>query len=259
MTKYFILGAPDPEMQAIEELVLAHGHQVVYATSGGRRCLPLNAYVADNLTGPVGPWDQGVVWVECALQFAVPRIEIIDHHQPGDFGYGMAAQFYWEASSLGQCCAMLGVEKTPKLALIAAADHCLTHAYAGQCSDIDPDELLRFRAKIRATFQKRSQENVLSDITNAIDRLQSSDKRVIAGIEVVDLGTDNLPELGEAAAFAGQPALIQTHAQDGRRKLRLLSAPAAVIKEWMATCGLHGVYGDPERGYAGGYFSPQML
>lgn len=73
------------------------------------------------------------------------------------------------------------------LVLIAAADHCLGSAYAGDCPGVDPEELLRWRAEGRAKFQKRHVDEVLSDMALAREAISRAPKLQLAGLLVVDL------------------------------------------------------------------------
>lgn len=250
MEHFFILGAPDPEMDTIEALLAERGAPFTFATCAGKRVNPGTAYKADPVEIPAGT---NPVWVECAS--TQQRHVVIDHHRPGDTGYGLPPENYWEASSIGQACALLGVNPTPELQLVAAADHCLAHAYAGQCPGVDPDELMRWRAETRAAFQRRPIEAVLADVERARRALNDAPKRIIAGVEVADFGDSTVPELPEAAARDGVPFVATVTTPDGRRKVGLMAAPPEVVRDWMASAKetLVDVYGDPERGFAGGY------
>ncbi len=121
----WILGAPDPEMEVIETLLVECGERFVYATAGGRRVHPGNAYRADLPELPVdlnaSPLDE-VVLIECAfitgLAYGEPgtwldharRVVHIDHHRPGDPGFGRPPAEFLPASSLGQVVALLAQE-----------------------------------------------------------------------------------------------------------------------------------------------------
>ena len=70
----------------------------------------------------------------------------------------MSPKQYWEASSLGQICNRLGVERTQRLNYIAAADHCLLPAYHEQCPEVDRAGFLAFRMKFFEQFQKNPLE-----------------------------------------------------------------------------------------------------
>lgn len=103
--RLWILGAPDPEMEAIERLLRSVGEEVRYATVAGRRVRPDQAYQADPIDfGSSVP--QEAVMVECFAPVNVPTV-VIDHHRPGDPGYGQPPSDFLRASSIGQVIAML--------------------------------------------------------------------------------------------------------------------------------------------------------
>lgn len=136
MARLFVLGAADPEMAAIEALLTACGERVVYATVNGVRCHPGNAYKANGVHRPdlaelhdldrpaymtpewahdaddSAGWDgcqpiEGIpfVTVECGFlpstTFAAP-MQRIDHHNPGDPGWGKTPADFMASSSIGQ-------------------------------------------------------------------------------------------------------------------------------------------------------------
>lgn len=125
-----VIGAPDHEMEAVRRLLTDAGISCVDATPPGREAARL-AY--ESLVRPL----PGDVWIECApgrgdglgcgdanadvggLCQGCPTCEggkaavlaaggvVIDHHHPGDPGYGRPASDAWAASSLGQVWALL--------------------------------------------------------------------------------------------------------------------------------------------------------
>lgn len=326
MTTLWVLGAPDPEMEAIEGLLGEAGETVAYATVGGSRVHPGNAYKADPIDPPPGV--RYVVLVECDVE--IPGgvgVARVDHHRPGDPGYGRAPEEFMPASSIGQAVQLLagtdslpaewvrtrrspelpvgpfylggrrpdgtggywpslavpparlahwldvrwfaveagvGVRIPRRLALIAAADHCPGAAYQGGCPGVCPKELGEHRARTRAEFQGRSVFDVLADIEDAVAVLEAAPKVTLGGVDVADLreiGT--VPELPEAACRSGRAVLYRVTAPDGREKVGLLgagrgtmagSAPVeAFLGGWATSNKLVDLYGDPARGYAGGY------
>ncbi len=71
-----------------------------------------------------------------------------------------------------------------------------------------------------------------------------------------DLRGKHVPELPEAAAREGIPFLSTVQDRDGRSKVVLMAAPPELISEFMKgklVSGLKDIYGDPARGFAGGY------
>lgn len=251
-----VLGASDPEMEVIVALCQSLELDVVWATSGGRPVHPGNAYVADPLSD-TSAFDH-IVMVECGIPALVApsgaTITLIDHHRPGDPGFGLPPSRFWEASSLGQICKLFGVEPTTELLTVAAADHCLAAAYRGECPGVDPDALMSWRAQSRAAFQGRSVESVLADVDAARARLRA----VIGPEGFADLRGESIPELPEAAAREGIAFLSTVRDRDGREKVVLQAASPELVSRFLAgeiVPGLTGFYGDPARGFAGGYLS----
>jgi hypothetical protein len=124
MSRIWILGAPDPEMEAIEGLLRECGETVVYAADArGERVTAGAAYRGESLVTDVGnhPCTSGVTTVylvECELlppdvsgapgedichpELAGRTVRRIDHHRPGDPGYGRPPSGFLAASSIGQ-------------------------------------------------------------------------------------------------------------------------------------------------------------
>lgn len=112
--RIWILGAADPEMQAIESLLRECGETVVYATIDGRRVSGGEAYRAEcpaELQGGNGESLTKVCRVECAWDHSYESLQCIvatiDHHRPGDPGFGEPPEEFLRASSLGQVIAEL--------------------------------------------------------------------------------------------------------------------------------------------------------
>lgn len=178
--------------------------------------------------------------------------------------------------------------------LIAAADHCLTAAYRGECPGVDPDALMRWRAASRAAFQRRAVEAVLADVERArealmdapVVRLSPEPWEPACGVHgrtgacwqsggpdpsvrtdacyamgdpllAVDMRGQYIPELPEAAARDGVCFIASLTERDGRIKVVCQSGTPtqieAFMRVWAPAQGLTGIYGDPARGYAGGY------
>ncbi|MEM4204014.1 MAG: hypothetical protein QXS54_08100, partial [Candidatus Methanomethylicaceae archaeon] len=110
---WVILGAPDPEMEAIEALAKESGARVLHAyDKTGRRVHPGSAYATEAVIDPAtgqevdltGPSVLGrhVAAVECAGPAIPGWAQRIDHHHPGDPGYGKGPEEFFVGSSLGQ-------------------------------------------------------------------------------------------------------------------------------------------------------------
>lgn len=245
----FVLGAPDPEMEEIERVVRAQGHEVRYACYGGGRVRPENAYRAVDVDAPI-PAGLPLVFVECEVA-GLKYDTLVDHHRPGDPGYNGLPQDYLKSSSLGQVLSLLGLEPTPEQRIIAAADHCPTQAYRGECPGVDPLELARWRTHSRAVRRGISPQEMERAIEEAREVLLQAEKIEFAGQSIAWVG-DRKGEIPEASARYGVPFMYAEN-KGARKKLGIMGAAPEVIARWMRECGLQDVYGDPIRGYAGGY------
>lgn len=296
-TRLWILGASDPEMAAIESLLTKLGEKSVYATKGGMRVHPANAYQAD-------PIDEDgyaeLLLVECAPTSAPIDAIVIDHHRPGDPGFGCAPSQFFRASSIGQVVEHLSRRDLlaavdwvrgyhgyrswyggcgwiywyhgrwwghanytacaiPRdLVFTAAADHCLGAAYRGECPGVDPDELAAWRLRSRAEFQRRDLAEMLRDYASTRARLESAPILDLGGgLFAADMRGPVAPELPEVATRLGLAYVSgPLDTPDGRCKFTC-SGSAEHIQQflagWAAANGICDTYGDPARGFAGGY------
>lgn len=265
--RLWVLGAPDPEMELIERLLRGLGESIVYATDeSGRRVHPGSAY---RCPVPSVPEGATVYAVECIDELPAGWIRI-DHHRPGDPGYGRPPSEFLPASSIGQVLVeldRLGVAaRIPAKAILdailaAAADHCLAAAYRGECPGVDPDALMRWRVETRATFQRRPSADILADVERAREALRKAPTTDIGGCAVRDLRDRAIPELPDAAMREGVAYLATVSDRDGRTRIIIggHTTPKTVqafLTEWVPAQGLVDIYGDPARGFAGGYLPP---
>lgn len=255
----FILGASDPEMMEIERVVRAAGYPVRYAATrlaGGalERTRSRDANNArDVLGGPIYPRTEKFVFVECRVQGLCPDL-IVDHHQPGDPGYAAGAAEYMAGSSLGQVLSFLGQEPTELQRIIAAADHCPAQAYQGLCPGVSPEKLRQWRTASRAERRGVSFEQMEMAIESAHHALLTADKVTFMGQPFAWVSDRNCGEWMEASARYGIPFMYAERvARSNTTKLGIMSAAPDLVQAWMADCGLSEVYGNPHRGYAGGY------
>ncbi|HYD30166.1 MAG TPA: hypothetical protein VEB64_04835, partial [Azospirillaceae bacterium] len=180
---------------------------------------------------------------------------------------------YWQAASIGQLWRMLAGDAAPPdhLRLVAAMDHCLPAAYAGQCPGIDPRDVFE-RDLINvagAPGGHGDPEYIRRLINEASARIAICPVIDMAGQAVYD-GRDLPPTppgysaealaVTKATCRDGVALLACAADADGRRKLTLGGAchPATVehfMTVWAPAHGLTGIYGVPARGYAGGYLS----
>lgn len=273
MKTVFVLGAMDPEMREIEEVVNAYlddriergeSGGVLYAAKDGASVAPSTAYKANGLVrkdGQPAEMPGGVtrvVTVECGVQGLKAHVSV-DHHNPGDVGFGFGPEKFWEGSSLGQICELLEVEPTIEQRIAAAADHCLNHAYQGKCPGIDPSALRAWRVKSRSAYQGVEPEVVEKAVAEAIETIKGLPKVEIGGREVANsVAMGSFPEAPEACAITGIPLMYSLPDKaTGRTKVGLLGADADTIRVWMDEIGtkipVEDIYGSPERGYAGAY------
>ena len=100
--RLWVLGAGDHEMNAIEQLLIQCGETFTYAESApGIRVQSGNAFKA---LSPGTILEDGITVyaVECNFgDLYVPCIRI-DHHSPGDHGFGGKPVDFLISSSLGQ-------------------------------------------------------------------------------------------------------------------------------------------------------------
>lgn len=296
-----VLGASDPEMEEIKAIAGLAGVETVQAVCAGKPVFAGNAYSADGpaILDLLIPSGKTAVLVECGgPSFETRRGDsiIVDHHKPGDKGYGKLPTDFLAASSVGQFVSLLvwagwvppwqAVDSSlynaakcfdgelllaaggwavfskkasqafyipQDIVLAAAADHCLAAAYRGLCPSVDPDALMTWRISSRAAFQNRPVEAILADVEAARKVLAEARS---AGREYADLRGQQIPELPEAAAREGFPFISTVVERDGRTKVVLQAAPAELVSRFMrgeVVPGLTGLYGDPARGFAGGY------
>lgn len=215
-----ILGAPDPEMSFIEKLLRAAGIPICYATdSAGRRVTPSGAYrpvgiqCGEGFTGPRPGQVKTLLRVECGegavtalretiLQGSNPDVVVIDHHNPGDPGFGRPATEAVEASSLGQVVAWLTeaglawedwdeAQQVPLLVMrgqpglhvfpvdgpegwrtAAANDHAAAGALLGKVPDVKPADVRGLRARNLCGFHKLTAEEFAEAVEATVDVLE---------------------------------------------------------------------------------------
>jgi hypothetical protein len=175
------------------------------------------------------------------------------------------------------------------LVLTAAADHCLGAAYRGECPGVDPDALMAWRVQSRAAFQGVSPETILTSIVAAREALAAApivwltreeewravdaygqdpeysgapmvceEYETLVSHGVRDMRRDTpVPELPEAATRDGVSYISgPLIGPDGRRKFTCSGTAEVVdafMRVWGPANGLIDIYGDPARGFAGGY------
>lgn len=261
----FILGAQDPEMRSIEEVLTKNKIEYAFAGFDQQRsnaaranesnCVLKKTPGRDYLTEDIFRRDQPFAVVECRIPGSMPSL-IVDHHEPGDPGFTMPPERYMEGSSLGQTLTFFSETPTDTHRLLCAADHCLSDAYRGLCPGVDPSELLFMRAAWKSKIMNKGLGEVVDGIMDAAKLIRNSvsDKTGFAEILDPTLINDYFPE---ASAYTGVPILYQSMSQSGDLKLMLKGANNEQISEFMRYNENEGnrVYGNPYRGYAGAYIN----
>lgn len=208
------------------------------------------------------------VWVECYVAGGTRiHAHICDHHQKGDPGYGKSPEKFWEASSIGQVYRLFQyVNWVPtEIAdaafgedrfLIAASDHCPGHAFAGKCPGVDIPALKAMRAANSAAFNKMDPETWIQVVEASIAKLRSFPRGSLAGHEYA-IANEEIDLGNHAQLISGLPMeyVMPGSPRDPRVKVGLLGGEAELIAAWMVHKAgvLVDIYGDPARGYCGGY------
>jgi hypothetical protein len=265
-TVLFMLGAKDPEMDRIEQLLTERGESFVHAFKDGRRVNPGNAYDADLFLQEV-MYNDDIVFVECAVP-KTRREYVIDHHRPGDPGYDKGASEYWAASSIGQLYTMLGITEIPQTdRVLAATDHCFAAAIQGLCPGVSVEEVRALKEDNIARTLKISVDDVRAEVQRHFDNLGFTydviviGQSLVAKIPYTGIGyTLSYLSAQFAAVLAGVAVLItlRTEFEDEPLRYHLcgnasVETVEAFMNTWAPDNGLERIYGVPERGYAGGY------
>ena len=253
----FVIGGHDSEMVQIESILIDNGYTIVRAEKDGKRVRRHEAYDADY---PKPRYDQ--VWIECShhdyskKEMKSLGIEILDHHHPGDSGYGKSPLEYFEASSIGQLHKLLDLTPSKRSKLTAAADHCLRQAYDNQCPGITREELRAFRLEY---YNDPRAEDTLSKIRDHVESCPNIDINGRSVKNISGLPADYRRWLSEVSAFWGIKMFQQSKNAYGH-KIYLLHLSSADIQHFMDDqCHDFGVvtkiYGDPKRQFAGCFYS----
>lgn len=263
----FLLGADDPEMEGMEKILMKRRLQTVHAMIQNKRVHPANAYWAD----PVPDIYAGdtLVCIECRptnIPHGVDLV-VIDHHRPGDPGYHLGPEKYWEASSIGQLYKLLNINPSQRAMLLAAMDHCFSASLRNECPGVfGLDVLLASVAEV-SKRTKTGQGRVLQQIRHLSDLLERAPTIVIGKQNVKDLRSRNLGEgysldliaAQIAAAMRKHAALFCHHSHfSGKAKYSVSGHThpetiEAFMEDWAPREGLIHIYGVPCRGYAGGH------
>lgn len=264
----FLCGASDPEMRRSKEILLSRGETWIQAKKDGNPVHPGNAHTGNNRDEI--PEGAEVFSIECSVEGITPR-KAFDHHNPGDAGYALGSEQFWEASSLGQLCQFLGIteaEVPQEDRVLAAMDHCYGAAMQGRCPGVTAQEVWNMDAietaqstgvgvkRVREEIEKY-REIILTRTDNPI---RIGDTEVIIIPDPVGMVYSlNYLAAKAAAALCAVPILVGLkNDKDSPKKIHLFGdVKPETISEFMSTWaperGLTGIYGCPDRGYAGGF------
>jgi hypothetical protein len=266
MQKIFLLGADDPEMKAMTRLLIVCGALFSYAFVEGQRATPGNSYRAD----PVDiPDDLQLVVVECAFEDMPDSVIVVDHHRPGDPGFALGPDRFWEASSIGQLHKLLGIEPDHDAVVMAAFDHCFAIAARGGCAGVTAEEVIHLRIGEIAKQTGRSGADIWQLVLAFRRMLTQAPELAIGDQSVKDFRKEYLGEgyslrylaAQLAATMNGHVAILRhrDHVRGEEKNTITGHASAATIKEfirtWAPQQGLDRIFGVPDRGYAGGFVS----
>ena len=268
-TERYVLGAPDPEMSRIEEILAENCLPFVHATQpNGERADPRTAYNSDPRTFALPSVNLVLVEAGFASNSSVNITDTIDHHNPGDPGYDADPKDSWHASSLGQLMHRLNLVPTEDDMLLGATDHNFAATVNGLVEGVDPELALRYKATGIAKTHGGTTEDVLREVSMYQATIANGGLVDIAnGASVVDL---RLVDIGEgttteylaiqtAAAKLNVPVMVQSsNGPDSPGKIVLTGSVnedtvRAFMTEWGPQNGLTDMYGVPSRGYGGGY------
>ncbi len=270
MQKYFfILGAKDPEMEGMEKLLKENGHQYAVATISGVRVNAGNTYSADAVLVPDG-YTPVVIETEPSNFEDWSEKVRIDHHRPGDFGYDLGYDRYFEASSLGQLCKLLNIAPSQEHLVLTAMDHCFTDALMGKCEGVSKDEVLKLKILNIASATGKPFGEVDDAIKGWLSKIDEvGEVKSVDGVDVVnfteiDLGVGYSFELltAQVASVLSGKAVLLKHKDSEGSELKVTingNNSAGTIRyfkeEFSKVNNFNKVYGVETRKYAGGYYS----
>lgn len=270
---HFLLGARDAEMDKIKDVLKRHKLPFSYAMSGNERVHPGNAYCADPITLIR---NVTLVLVECEpvnyRAFAGTERRI-DHHRENDHGFNHPPEFFWEGSSLGQLYTLLGKKQKPSKEhlIIAVRDHC--RFKVRQCPGVTAKEVSNYGRHTIALELGIRRPELDENIYRMRQAIKRSHSIFIGSQPIVDLRRLHVGEvysfgylsLYEALADLEVGAVVSSNNPgQGVEKVVLLGnlEPDTIttfVNEWGSSEGLTNLYGNEARGYAGGYYSKNLL
>lgn len=266
MKKQFLLGADDPEMQAMARVLTARCACFSYASVDGIRATPGNSYRVDTVNIPE---KYQLIVIECGFSTMPEATIVIDHHRPGDPGFALGPDRFWEASSIGQLHSLLGLEPDRASIVMAAFDHCFAATIRGECEGVTPEEVIHLRV-VEVSHQTGVISTTVWERVTAYRRmLVHSPELIIGDQSVKDLRREHLGEgysleylTAQLAAYMNGCAVLLRHCDPTRAAEKntitghaTATTIKAFVESWAPSHGLTRIFGVPERGYAGGFAS----
>lgn len=259
----FVLGGDDTEMRCISDILESRGFNFVYASdSMGNRLSRKYAYSTD-----IPKVNRKQVWIECrprdydSYEMQSLGYHLIDHHNEGDPGYNQSPGKYWEASSIGQLCDLIGEPKTLELQMIAAADHCLHHAYNNGCSPIKREDLLKFRL----SHYREGYDLAKTRFAKMLQQMKDNQDFEFNGNLYFD--ASEVKNLGffvtDASAYGNIPFISIRHKPNSNTGKVFLGNASKKDITYFLEEGCHqfgnivGKFGDPRRQFAGAYIGEE--
>lgn len=259
-----ICGASDPEMEIIK--AFCRKMSIKYIDMA---CTPAQAYGQMEIDQELID-NNHIVYVEFKPKNNIGNNNtIIDHHNPGDPGYGEDKKHY-AFSSLGQFINYFNIsfdEETDDgynlralLVYAMAADHCLTDAY----NDVYPEIYMQFqyfleyRIYIKANYAKMPFEAVLNNYKNTIEYIKKVNTKFINNEQTIIIKNDSedAKYLNEIAAIVNTAVIYTMPLKEGGVKLGIIGSNYKNTKQFVDIFQEYKeesdtVYGNPHRGYAG--------
>lgn len=276
---YFVLGAIDPEMLSIKELLTKHGFRTVQATIDGEYVNHVNANDADGIDS----FAEGeAIFVETRVKGLKP-IRIVDHHSESDESAKLPPEKAFEASSIGQIAALLSLDISQidhKFVVAGVVDHNFNAVYRGMIDErykVSPEEALDTKIEsIARTFTDNMNElESLKKTTR--DKIQEYEG-VISRAPSIQLGKSNVVDLrhvnlgsgysfnrlcAQVASVTNEKAVLLWVEDDREGWLGKVTlngnVPPGLVDEFLEWAndpergGLVDVYSVRSRGYAGGF------
>jgi hypothetical protein len=196
---------------------------------------------------------------ELAPSTSSPHLWPREHHclgNPGEWVLGGFRGMWKVGEKMSDPNLVRPVGIPQDILLIAACDHCLGAAYAGECSGVYPLDVLGYRTKVRAAVRKCTEKEVSQDIEKAFKCLDKAQRIVLGNSTFSDVRGMELPELTDAGAYLNISYLAgPVEDASGRKKItcRGRSDDIEGFFTWAKEEGMTDVHGDLASGFGEAY------